>query len=70
MVDDYLAFDGWFAAGAKAEVIIDWVIPNHADYQVFAIIDPNNEVIEFDESDNQAQGPAANLIFRNGFEAP
>jgi len=70
MVDDYLAFDGWFAGGAKAGVIIAWVLPNRADYQVFAIIDPNNEVIEFDESDNQAQGPAANLIFRNGFEAP
>jgi hypothetical protein len=70
IVEDYLAFDGWFAAGAKVEVTIDWVIPSDADFQVYAIIDPNNEVIEFNETDNQGDGPAANLIFRDGFETP
>ena len=68
IVENYLAFDGWFAAGAKAEINLDWTIPEDAEYQVYVIVDPDNEIDEFDEQNNQGEGTPADLIFLNGFE--
>lgn len=68
ITENYLVYDGLLAAGSKTEVSVDWIIPDDADYQVYVIVDPLNEIVEFNENNNEEDGPAADLIFRNGFD--
>ncbi|MFK8012099.1 MAG: CARDB domain-containing protein [Marinicellaceae bacterium] len=68
LVENFIAKKGWLGAGEKVEVSFPWTLPNTTEYQIYAIVDPDNDVNEFDETDNQEQGPKIDLIYYNGFE--
>ena len=68
IAENQLVYNGLLAAGSKTEVSIDWTIPDDVDYQVYVVVDPLNEIAEFNENNNTGEGPAADLIFRNGFD--
>jgi hypothetical protein len=63
------AKDGWLAAGDKVEVTVPWILPDDTNYQIYAIVDPMNEVDEYNEQDNQGDGPKADFIYANGFDS-
>ncbi|MEM9532777.1 MAG: CARDB domain-containing protein [Pseudomonadota bacterium] len=69
IVENLTALEGTLAAGAEVEVSLTWELPETGLYAAYAIVDPNNEIDEFNELDNTGPDPASfNVVFADSFE--
>ncbi|MDM8537023.1 CARDB domain-containing protein [Desulfobacterales bacterium HSG17] len=54
LIDTAFVSPAMLKAGNTGEAVINWTIPQDAPYSVYAVVDPDNTVIEADETDNTA----------------